>query len=454
MSHPDEGTIHAWLDGALSPAERQAFEAHVADCAECTAAVADARGVLAAASRILSALDNVPAGVIPGATVGSPTQASASAREAPHPGRFRAARWRAAAAIVIVAGASWLVVNQRARDVADVRQEAGEMQMAFDSTITPPVSGRDTERVADAAAPSAARAKVMAPSSPMRAAQTRQNVGDVSGLVAGVTKQSAAAQAANSSDALHQQESLRREVAETRSANAPPNAPSSVATNRALPESTASTSAQAGAAVLGYSGAGAARDMARPDRATTIVVDRAYVDSVLAADSADTPPGFMLRKQIAAGEAKVRANAQAPASSSVERLRRLEDITSSAVGCYTLDTTAWLPRSRGETEPISLVPARIELLLDRGLSGDEWGNRLARPAPGEPPLPAGAVAFWKPLGGNKVRVMLADNSSWVSLTLVVGPDSITGPARAFSAATNHLRNAQVTGRRVLCRTEP
>jgi anti-sigma factor RsiW len=28
MQHPDEGTIHAWLDGALSPEEAARVEAH------------------------------------------------------------------------------------------------------------------------------------------------------------------------------------------------------------------------------------------------------------------------------------------------------------------------------------------------------------------------------------------------------------------------------------------
>jgi len=65
MDHVDEGTIHAWLDQALSPHEGARVEAHIADCAACAAAVAEARGLIAASSRILSALDDVPGGVIP-----------------------------------------------------------------------------------------------------------------------------------------------------------------------------------------------------------------------------------------------------------------------------------------------------------------------------------------------------------------------------------------------------
>src|SRR5688572_27908720 len=65
MRHPDEGEIHAWLDGALDPATAAGLEAHVAACPACSAAVAEARGLIAGASRILMALDGVPGGVLP-----------------------------------------------------------------------------------------------------------------------------------------------------------------------------------------------------------------------------------------------------------------------------------------------------------------------------------------------------------------------------------------------------
>ncbi len=69
MEHIDEGTIHAWLDGALPADEASRIEAHVSSCAACATAVAEARGLIAASSRILSALDEVPGGVIPVAVV-------------------------------------------------------------------------------------------------------------------------------------------------------------------------------------------------------------------------------------------------------------------------------------------------------------------------------------------------------------------------------------------------
>lgn len=65
MQHLDDGTIHAWLDGALGAARAGEVELHVATCRACADRVAEARGLIAASSRILSALDHVPADVVP-----------------------------------------------------------------------------------------------------------------------------------------------------------------------------------------------------------------------------------------------------------------------------------------------------------------------------------------------------------------------------------------------------
>jgi hypothetical protein len=68
MQHPEEGLIHAWLDGALPSNEAAALESHVATCKECEARVAEARGLIAASSRIVGHLDAVPGKVIPAMT--------------------------------------------------------------------------------------------------------------------------------------------------------------------------------------------------------------------------------------------------------------------------------------------------------------------------------------------------------------------------------------------------
>src|SRR5688500_16529565 len=100
MQHPDEGTIHAWLDGQLPAEEAAALESHVSECAQCSAAIAEARGLIAASSRIVSALDIVPAGVIP---IRKPVRRP----------WYASTQLRAAAAVLVVAGASMLVMQGR-----------------------------------------------------------------------------------------------------------------------------------------------------------------------------------------------------------------------------------------------------------------------------------------------------------------------------------------------------
>jgi hypothetical protein len=131
MQHPDEGTIHSWLDGALSAEDAAGVESHVADCPQCAAAVAEARGFIAASSRILIALDDVPAGVIPETTA--------------RPARKRDFRvmWRAAAAVLVVAGGSLIVMRENAQDQSTsstiankIVTDSGRSEGAADATMT------------------------------------------------------------------------------------------------------------------------------------------------------------------------------------------------------------------------------------------------------------------------------------------------------------------------------
>src|SRR5260370_20089273 len=55
MSHVDEGTLHAYLDGELPPSERAALEAHIAQCASCGARSAEERSLIERASAVLGA---------------------------------------------------------------------------------------------------------------------------------------------------------------------------------------------------------------------------------------------------------------------------------------------------------------------------------------------------------------------------------------------------------------
>src|SRR5437667_2137580 len=53
MSHVDEGTLHAYLDGELPSAERTALEAHLADCATCRANLTEERALRERAAALL-----------------------------------------------------------------------------------------------------------------------------------------------------------------------------------------------------------------------------------------------------------------------------------------------------------------------------------------------------------------------------------------------------------------
>ena len=101
MKHFDEGMVHAWLDGALNDDEAAEMERHAAACAECRARVAEARGLLAAASRILSALDDVPGGVTP--VAGTAGRAGTAARAAKRRW-LRPTAWAVAAALMLAVG--------------------------------------------------------------------------------------------------------------------------------------------------------------------------------------------------------------------------------------------------------------------------------------------------------------------------------------------------------------
>ena len=143
MQHPDEGMIHTWLDGELPAEEAAALETHVAECAECAAAVAEARGLIAASSRIVSSLDIVPGDVIP-ATI--PRKRAWYANT----------QLRAAAAVLVVAGASLIVMQ---------KERVPEMEKLMNQTASAPATdGSTATDAATGAAPSAVRSLADAPS--------------------------------------------------------------------------------------------------------------------------------------------------------------------------------------------------------------------------------------------------------------------------------------------------
>ena len=121
MQHLDEGTIHSWLDGALSADEAARVEAHVNKCPQCAAAVAEARGFIAGASRILTALDNAPRGVIPVAATKK---------------RVDPIVWRVAATLMVVAAGTLVVFRNGGRE-AEIATTSADTVPSSVKAVTP-----------------------------------------------------------------------------------------------------------------------------------------------------------------------------------------------------------------------------------------------------------------------------------------------------------------------------
>lgn len=159
MSHPEEGLLHEWLDGELSPEESARVEALVASNASWAAAAAEARGLRAASARILQQLDQVPGDVIPiDRTRVSPDRVAVPAGSR----RFVVRPWmRIAAGLVLVAGTA-LVVRPKATltsapeaAVESSAFETRERQAASSSPVATPI-------IAAPAAPASAGAALAA----------------------------------------------------------------------------------------------------------------------------------------------------------------------------------------------------------------------------------------------------------------------------------------------------
>ncbi len=174
MQHPDEGTIHAWLDGALSADEAARVDAHVKDCQQCQAAVAEARGFIAASSRILTALDNAPRGVIPAA---APKK------------RIDPMVWKIAATVLVVATGTFVVLNSGSSEdkternvfTAAARQESQAVSAPSTANSATPTAPVADEAATNARAGAPAGANGSAPIVQRKIATAPAAAGGVTG---------------------------------------------------------------------------------------------------------------------------------------------------------------------------------------------------------------------------------------------------------------------------------
>jgi hypothetical protein len=137
MQHLDEGTIHAWLDDALAGDEAAAVAKHVAECGDCAALVAEARGMIVAAGNIVAALDDVRGGVIP-----SSAPARAIAGQASQTSLWRRLHFtptRAALAATLLVAVGSVLTLRRAGQRDDQRIPSA-------STVGAPIIAQPTSR--------------------------------------------------------------------------------------------------------------------------------------------------------------------------------------------------------------------------------------------------------------------------------------------------------------------
>jgi hypothetical protein len=140
MSQVDEGLIHAWLDGQLSGADAERVARLVATDPAWESAAAEARGLIAGSSRVLSALDDVP-------HVRNAAQSAGTRRSV-----WRTSWLRAAASVVFVAGITGLVLREFGGGVgADEERTpvaAADVPAPAPPSTVPPASTRPQQQSA------------------------------------------------------------------------------------------------------------------------------------------------------------------------------------------------------------------------------------------------------------------------------------------------------------------
>jgi len=434
MQHPDEGTIHAWIDGALDSEGARAVETHVASCEECARLAAEARGLVAASSRILTALDDVPAKVIPGPG----TSAKPSERITPR--RWPMPFWmRTAAAVVVVAGVSALVMTGKLNSPERKRADM------ISSPATMEVAGMPDSAPMGAATPAGDLA-TRAPS-----VITEQAAGGAQPSVGRSNRVSAPKPGRPGS----RTEGDRESVASSKLARTADEADQRLVTDRAA-ERTSDAFQKAKEETKDVAGAGSgglqARDtstkrsnvvaMATPSAAPPPAERR--VSSALGKGTEPAAP-IAEQNRLRVGVAGALSGRSAMAPSIIANA----PITAAhpAVGCYALSLSPW----SGGTIPFGAPPARIELDTLTSVQDAVRGYNLVHPARGTASNGA-PYAYWS-ADRDSVYVTWRDDRRGVTLALPVRGEVMQGNARTFSTSARDgaTQTTEVEARRISCR---
>ena len=462
MRHPDEGEIHAWLDGALAADEASWIEAHVAGCARCAEEVATARGLIAGASRILLALDGVPGGVIPGrATESAPGLYSAEpARASDVAGTplrrtnataRRQVPWfsrpltRIAAGLVLAAGVGTLAIGRDADRSNQVTIELRTEQVEL--TIPSPGSPALPDTFG-AAIPSAAQAAS----------------GDAQGDE--VTRRAAVAvppPAAPPSGSIRSPERTASPALSATAAKVRQGAPGGAESRVAAPAP--SVPASRSAAVR-------EEERARTPAAGGAVGGAGAQARTVLADSTRAGQDLRLQNVVVTGAASpVAAASAAPPlirmdSLAATRLNLAGD-ASLAGSCYALDLAAPAELARGDMPLPRTMRIRLADLQNitayapageaaaanaQQAAGIQFRAR-ARAAERQPPTSTVAApepvetVEWERLARDSVVARRMAGVDVIVFRLSISDDAVTGTAAAQTATTPPVR---VTGRRIAC----
>lgn len=412
MQHPDEGTIHAWLDGALDALQRQRVEQHLASCVECEALVAEARGFIAGSSRILAALDDVPGDVVPRRSAVPPTHAALADAARPATivtplASLRPRSWvtanafRIAAAITIVAAGA---LAGRYGLYSKSQSSTATREATFDAPAT-----------LDAVA-TTGTAATTADSSPPPAVVPRQ-AGEQS-----------------------------RSIASARSAPRP----ASPASRTAQPEAAGRTSAGRGAGAvrddgrLATTGNFAARAPADSAAGRTLgVIAAAPPPASSAAANAGAEDVSAAQQRVAESRAGERptlgaAPAVAPRRPSAtsdaapSRARREDPARMRAIaGCWRFSAPSLVAERGGGSSPVLLSPLRLDTtLVADGLGAGAYDVRTLPTT--RPDFVPYRYMHWRPLGDDRVEIVLSSGFGGMRIELTGRGERMRGTAQTFT----------------------
>jgi len=129
MSHVDEGTLHAYLDGELAPVERERVDTHLKGCPACQARLAEERAIIERASRLLG-------------------MAAPPERAAPPLQQLRQPRlaWRLrrplawAATLILAVGLGWFARGSANRSIAGLDERSATRAESATAPVTTPAA--------------------------------------------------------------------------------------------------------------------------------------------------------------------------------------------------------------------------------------------------------------------------------------------------------------------------